>query len=62
MLNSWHFHAKMWILITFYLMSLIESNICAPVSMNLLNLLRKRDKMLGKPHILYLFPNSFKDA
>ena len=26
---------------------------------NLLNSLRKRDKMLGKPRILYLFPNSF---
>ena len=26
---------------------------------SLLNLLRKRNKMLGKPHILSLFPNSF---
>ena len=27
--------------------------------MNLLNSMRKRDKMLGKPHILSLFLNSF---
>ena len=31
----------------------------APVLMNLLNSLRKRDTMLGKPRILYLFLNSF---
>ena len=37
----------------------IESNIRAPVLLNLLNLLQKRDKMLGKPGILYLFVNSF---
>ena len=35
------------------------SNICAPVLLNLLNSLRKRDKMLSKPHILSLFLNSF---
>ena len=35
----------------------MESNIRALVLLNLLNLLRKRDKMLGKPHILSLFPN-----
>ena len=39
--------------------SLKESNICALVLLNLLNSLRKRDKMLGKPCILSLFPNSF---
>ena len=33
----------------------IESNMRALVLLNLLNLLRKRDKMLGKPHILF-FP------
>ena len=37
----------------------IESNIRAPVLLNLLNSLQKRDKMLGKPHIWSLFPNSF---
>ena len=31
----------------------------AHVLFNLLNSLRKRDKMLGKPRILSLFPNSF---
>ena len=31
----------------------------ALVLLNLLNLLRKRDKMLDKPHVLSLFPNSF---
>ena len=31
----------------------------APVLLNLLNSLRKRDKMLGKPRILSLFPNLF---
>ena len=31
----------------------------AHVSLNLLNELRKRDKMLGKPCILSLFLNSF---
>ena len=31
----------------------------AHVLLNLLNELRKRDKMLGKPRILSLFPNSF---
>ena len=33
----------------------IESNIRVPVLLNLLNSLRKRDKMLGKPRILSLF-------
>ena len=36
-----------------------EYNIHALVLLNLLNSLRKRDKMLGKPRILSLFPNSF---
>ena len=31
----------------------------AYVLLNLLNELGKRDKMLGKPRILSLFPNSF---
>ena len=35
------------------------SYISAHVLLNLLNSLRKGDKMLGKPHILSLFPNSF---
>ena len=43
----------------FNVMWSIETNIHAPVLLNLLNLLRKRDKMLGKPHILSLFPNLF---
>ena len=34
----------------------IESNIAAPVLINLLNLLRKSDIMLGKPCYLSLFP------
>ena len=38
---------------------LIESNICALVLLNILNSLPKRNKMLGKPRILSLFPNSF---
>ena len=37
----------------------IESNIRAIVLLNILNSLRKRDKMLGKPRILSLFPNLF---
>ena len=37
----------------------IESNIRALILLNLLKSLRKRDKMLGKPRILSLFPNSF---
>ena len=37
----------------------IEYNSGAPVFLNLLNSLQKRDKMLHKPHILSLFPNSF---
>ena len=39
----------------------IESNIRALVLYNLLNTLRKRDKMLGKPCVLSLFPNSFNN-
>ena len=35
-----------------------RSNIRAFALLNLLNSLRKRDKMLGKPRILSLFPNS----
>ena len=31
----------------------------AHVLLNLLNSLRKRDKILDKPHILSLFPKSF---
>ena len=37
----------------------VESNIHAPVLLNLLYSLGKRDKMLGEPHILSLFPNMF---
>ena len=37
----------------------MESYIHAPVLLNLSNMLQKRDKMLGKPRILSLFPNSF---
>ena len=37
----------------------MESNIRAPVLLNLLNLLQKSDKMLGKPCILSLFLNLF---
>ena len=39
----------------------MESNIHAPVLLNLFNSLRKRYKMLGKLHILHLslFLNSF---
>ena len=35
----------------------IESNIRAPVLLNLLNLLQKSDKMLDKPRIVSLFHN-----
>ena len=38
---------------------IIESNIRALVLLNLLDSLRKKDKMFGKPRILSLFPNSF---
>ena len=38
---------------------MIESNIRAPVLLNLSNSLRKKDKMLGKPRILSLFLNLF---
>ena len=34
-------------------------NICGLLLLNLLNELRKSDKMFGKPRILSLFPNSF---
>ena len=34
------------------------SKICAPVLLNLLNLLRKIYNLLGKPHILSLFLNT----
>ena len=37
----------------------MKSNIRVPVSLNLLNPLRKIDKMLDKPRILSLFPSSF---
>ena len=37
----------------------VESRIRTPVLLNLLNVLRKKDKMLGKPRILSLFPNLF---
>ena len=40
-------------------MEKIESYICAPVLLNLLKLLWKSDKILGKHHILSLFPSSF---
>ena len=38
---------------------IIDFNIRAPVLLNLLNSLRKIDKMLGKPRTLSLLPNSF---
>ena len=37
----------------------LESNFHAPVLLNLLNLLRKSDKLLGKPRISSLFTNFF---
>ena len=40
----------------------MESNIHALVLLNLLNLLRKRDKMPGKPRILSLFPKLFNKS
>ena len=39
-----------------------KSNIRAPVLLNLLKSLRKSDKMLGKPCILSLFPNSLMNS
>ena len=36
----------------------VESNIGAPVLLNLLNSLRKSDKMLNKPHILSFFSST----
>ena len=41
MAKSWRFHAKIAILINFKVMWYVESNIWAPVLLNLLNLLRK---------------------
>ena len=38
-----------------------ESNIHAPVSLNLLNWLQKSHKMFGKTGILSHFPNSFNN-
>ena len=38
---------------------IIETNIGAPVLLNLFHSLRKADKMLGKPCILSLFLTSF---
>ena len=35
----------------------MESNICAPALLYLLNLLQKSDRMLGEPRILSFFPN-----
>ena len=40
-------------------MGYIEPSIHAPVSLNLLNVLRKSDKMVGKSCILSLFPRLF---
>ena len=39
----------------------IELKIRSPVLLNLLNSMRKIDKMLSKPRILSLLPNSFKN-
>ena len=51
------FMSKMWYLCNFDVMWLIESNICAPVLLNLLNLLQKSLKQFGsKPHILSFSP------
>ena len=50
--------AQVWA-VTLNVIWQIESNIRALVLLNLLNLMRKRDKMLGKPHILSLSLNSF---
>ena len=41
---------------------IIESNIRTLVLFDLLNLLPKSDKMLSKPRILSLFPNSFDEG
>ena len=59
MAKSWSFTPKMWFLSNFNIIWSIESNICAPVLLDLSNLLRKSDKMRGKPRILSLFLNSF---
>ena len=40
----------------------IEANMCAPVLLNLLNLLQKCDKMLSKALHLSLFLNLFNDT
>ena len=56
------FKPKMCFHDDFYVIRKIESNIHAPVLNNLLNVLnslRKSDKMWGKPNILLLFPNLF---
>ena len=62
MAESWRFHAKMRFLINFNDIVWIKSNIRAPVSLHLLNPSQKRDKMLGKPHILSHLLKSFRNS
>ena len=56
MAKPWSFHAKLLFQNNFYAICYIESNIAAPVLLNLLNLLRKSDKMISKPRIWSVFP------
>ena len=42
-----------------YVILALDSHICTPVLLNLLNVLRKNDKMLSKHRILSLFPKLF---
>ena len=60
--NSFNKFNKTWVLMQgpLFIMSVeLNLNILALVLLNLLNSLRKRDKMLGTPCILSRFPNSF---
>ena len=53
------FHAKLDLKVV---LGLYDINIRAHVLLNLLNSLQKSDKMLDKPCILSLFPNSFNNS
>ena len=59
MAKSKRFPSKLRFQSSFRVIWLIQSNMHAPVLLNFLKLLRKRDKMLDKPHMLSLFPNLF---
>ena len=56
MTKSWCFNAVAKAIFNFNVMWYIESNIRAPVLLNLINSLRKSVKILGKPRIYFFSP------